>query len=40
MCNFHIQERKEKAVMDVIEQVFSTVLDKTLTAVPQSEKVI
>ncbi|XP_032237485.2 protein furry homolog isoform X2 [Nematostella vectensis] len=31
-------ERKEKLVMDVIDQVFPTVLEKTLMAVPQSEK--
>ena len=36
-CPF--QDNQEKAVLDVIDQVFPIVLEKSLQTVPQSEKV-
>lgn len=36
-CPF--QDNQEKAVLDVIDQVFPVVLEKSLQTVPQSEKV-
>lgn len=35
-----LQEKAEKVVLDVIEDVFPTVLEKVLHSVPQSEKVL
>lgn len=35
-----LQEKAEKVVLDVIEEVFPTVLEKVLHSVPQSEKVL
>lgn len=34
-----LQEKAEKPVLDVIDQVFPTVLEKVLHSIPQSEKV-
>lgn len=36
---FH-QEKSEKVVLDVVDQVFPTVLEKVLHSTPQSEKVL
>ena len=36
---FH-QEKSEKVVLDVVDQVFPTVLEKVLHTTPQSEKVL
>ena len=37
---FLLQEKAEKVVLDVIDEVFPTVLEKVFHSVPQSEKVL
>lgn len=37
---FYYQEKSEKVVLDVVDQVFPTVLEKVLHSTPQSEKVL
>lgn len=39
-CFFFHQEKSEKVVLDVVDQVFPTVLEKVLHSTPQSEKVL
>ena len=39
VLSFFDQEKSEKVVLDVVDQVFPTVLEKVLHSTPQSEKV-